>query len=128
MEALVIHALGDLRVEAIETPPLGASQLPVRVRCGGICGSTCTTTSTAGFCTVRIKEPMVLGHEVAGVVEAAARRRSRAGDRIAVSSSRPCGLCRYSPARPAQPPPGHALLRQRDARRTCRARSGSRSW
>ncbi|MDM0003032.1 alcohol dehydrogenase catalytic domain-containing protein, partial [Variovorax sp. J22P240] len=39
MEALVIHAPGDLRVEEIETAELGADQLQVRVRCGGICGS-----------------------------------------------------------------------------------------
>lgn len=97
MEALVIHAPGDLRVEAIETPPLGADQLLVRVRCGGICGSDLHYYQHGGFGTVRIKEPMVLGHEVAGVVEAAgsAVRSHKAGDRIAVSPSRPCGLCRY---------------------------------
>jgi L-idonate 5-dehydrogenase len=40
---------------------------------------------------------MVLGHEVAGVVEAvgAAVGRFQAGDRVAISPSRPCGLCRY---------------------------------
>ncbi len=37
MEALVIHAPGDLRVEDVPTAPLEAGQL--RVRCGGICGS-----------------------------------------------------------------------------------------
>src|SRR5205809_236487 len=39
MEALVIHAPGDLRVEEVPTPALEAGQLLVRVRCGGICGS-----------------------------------------------------------------------------------------
>src|SRR5260221_526729 len=97
MEALVIHAPGDLRVEEIATPELGPDQLRVRVRCGGICGSDLHYYQHGGFGTVRIKEPMVLGHEVAGIVEAvgAAVRRFQTGDRVAISPSRPCGLCRY---------------------------------
>ncbi len=97
MEALVIHAPGDLRVEEIETPELGPDQLRVRVRCGGICGSDLHYYQHGGFGTVRIKEPMVLGHEVAGVIEAAgpAVGRFQAGERVAISPSRPCGLCRY---------------------------------
>ena len=46
MDALVIHAAGDLRVEDVPTPQVLANQLRVRVRFGGICGPTCTTTST----------------------------------------------------------------------------------
>jgi L-idonate 5-dehydrogenase len=97
MEALVIHAPGDLRVEEIATPELDADQLRVRVRCGGICGSDLHYYQHGGFGTVRIKEPMVLGHEVAGVVEAVGTSvaRFQAGDRVAISPSRPCGLCRY---------------------------------
>jgi L-idonate 5-dehydrogenase len=96
MEALVIHAPGDLRVEDIPTPELGDGQLRVRVRCGGICGSDLHYYQHGGFGTVRIKEPMVLGHEVAGVVEAAGPGTAfAAGERVAISPSRPCGLCRY---------------------------------
>ena len=97
MEALVIHAPGDLRVEEIPTPELGAGQLRVRVRCGGICGSDLHYYQHGGFGTVRIQEPMVLGHEVAGVIEAVGPDVSgfSAGQRIAVSPSRPCGLCRF---------------------------------
>lgn len=97
MEALVIHAPGDLRVEEVPTPELGPSQLQVRVRRGGICGSDLHYYRHGGFGTVRIQEPMVLGHEVAGVIEAVGAQVSTfaVGDRIAVSPSRPCGLCRY---------------------------------
>jgi L-idonate 5-dehydrogenase len=97
MEALVIHAPGDLRVEHVPTPELGPGQLRVRVRCGGICGSDLHYYQHGGFGTVRIKEPMVLGHEVAGVVEEAGPDAGGfvRGDRIAISPSRPCGLCRY---------------------------------
>ena len=97
MEALVIHAPGDLRVEQIETPPLAAGQLRLKVTAGGICGSDLHYFQHGGFGTVRIKEPMVLGHEVAGVITEAGPGTGnfQAGQRIAISPSRPCGLCRY---------------------------------
>ncbi|WP_422087199.1 L-idonate 5-dehydrogenase [Variovorax sp.] len=97
MEALVIHAPGDLRVEEFETAELGAGQLQVRVRCGGICGSDLHYYQHGGFGAIRIKEPMVLGHEVAGVIEAvgAGVTDFKPGERIAISPSRPCGLCSY---------------------------------
>lgn len=97
MEALVIHAPGDLRVETIETPELLPQQLQVRVRAGGICGSDLHYFQHGGFGTVRIKEPMVLGHEVAGSIEAVGHQVTgfAVGERVAISPSRPCGQCRY---------------------------------
>ena len=97
MEALVIHAPGDLRVETYETAPLGTDQLQVRVRCGGICGSDLHYYQHGGFGTIRIKEPMVLGHEVSGVIEAVGAdvRGFAAGERVAISPSRPCGICKF---------------------------------
>jgi L-idonate 5-dehydrogenase len=97
MEALVIHSAGDLRVEDVPTPEVGAEQLLVRVRCGGICGSDLHYYQHGGFGTVRIKEPMVLGHEVAGVIEEVGKGAGDflPGERIAITPSRPCGLCRF---------------------------------
>ncbi len=96
MEALVIHAPGDLRVERINTPEVGPGQLRVRVRCGGICGSDLHYYQHGGFGTVRIQAPMVLGHEVAGVIaEVGPNTPFAAGERVAISPSRPCGLCAY---------------------------------
>jgi L-idonate 5-dehydrogenase len=97
MEALVIHAPGDLRVENVPTPELGPGQLRVRVRCGGICGSDLHYYQDGGFGTVRIKEPMVLGHEIAGTVTAVGTLvdKVRPGDKVAVNPSRPCNACRY---------------------------------
>jgi len=97
MEALVIHAPNDLRVETIVTEPVQAGQIRVRVRKGGICGSDLHYFNHGGFGTIRIKEPMVLGHEIAGIVAQVADGVTRiaTGDRIAVSPSRPCGQCTY---------------------------------
>ena len=113
MDALVIHAPGDLRVESVPTPALGAGQLRVRVRCGGICGSDLHYFRHGGFGTIRLQEPMVLGHEVAGVIEevGAAVRGFAAGERIAVSPSRPCGTsCAIQQCRrPTTPPSGRCV-------------------
>ena len=97
MEALVIHAARDLRIEDVPTPPVGPHELRVRVRFGGICGSDLHYYHHGGFGTVRVKEPMVLGHEVAGVIEdvGAQVRHFAPGERVAISPSRPCGHCRY---------------------------------
>lgn len=97
MHALVIHAPLDLRIEEIPTPQPEANQLLVRVRTGGICGSDLHYFNHGGFGAVRIKEPMVLGHEVAGAVFRAGSGVTDmpAGTRIAISPSRPCGLCEY---------------------------------
>ena len=76
---------------------MGPGQVLVRVETGGICGSDLHYFRHGGFGTVRIKEPMVLGHEVAGTVTAVAADVTSVtiGDRVAVNPSRPCGACRY---------------------------------
>jgi L-idonate 5-dehydrogenase len=97
MRALVCHAPLDLRLDEFESDTLGPQQLRVRVAFGGICGSDLHYFQHGGFGTVRIKEPMVLGHEVSGVVEALGSEVTgiEKGQRIAISPSRPCGACRF---------------------------------
>lgn len=97
MKAIVCHAPEDLRLDSFETDALGAHQLQVDVAYGGICGSDLHYYHHGGFGTVRIKEPMVLGHEVSGIVRVVgnAVQNYKAGQRIAISPSRPCGQCQY---------------------------------
>lgn len=97
MKALVIHAAEDLRLEDHEQAEPGPGQVLVRLAAGGICGSDLHYYNHGGFGTVRLKEPMILGHEVAGHVEAIGEGVSglSLGQLVAVSPSRPCGSCRY---------------------------------
>ncbi len=99
-EALVIHAPRDLRVETVQTPELGSHQLLLRIKAGGICGSDLHYYQNGGFGAIRIKEPMVLGHEVSGQISAvgSAVQGFAVGDRVAISPSRPCMTCHYCQA------------------------------
>jgi L-idonate 5-dehydrogenase len=97
MEALVIHAPNDLRVEDVPTPEVQAGQVRVRVRAGGICGSDLHYFQHGGFGAIRIQQPMVLGHEAAGIVEEVGDGVSdlSVGTRVAINPSHPCGACRF---------------------------------
>ena len=98
MRALVAHKPHDLRVEhreAASSP--GTGEVRVRIDRGGICGSDLHYYHHAGFGTVRLKEPMILGHEVSATVleVGAGVLRVRPGDRVALNPSMPCGHCRF---------------------------------
>jgi L-iditol 2-dehydrogenase len=91
MDALVLHAVGDLRLERIAVPPLGPGQARVRVAYCGVCGSDIPRIFTKG--TYRF--PTVCGHEFAGTVSdvAADVTSVRPGDRVAVFPLLWCGTC-----------------------------------
>jgi L-idonate 5-dehydrogenase len=97
MKAVVIHAAKDLRIEERPDDRPGARQVQVAIEVGGICGSDLHYYNHGGFGTVRLREPMILGHEVAGTVKALGAGVSglAVGDRVAVSPSRPCNTCLY---------------------------------
>jgi L-idonate 5-dehydrogenase len=95
MRGIVIHAPKDLRVEEVPDQPLGPNDVRVKIAAGGICGSDLHYFNHGGSGFIRIKEPMVLGHEIAGTVVEAGRKVSRVatGMRVAVNPSRHCGKC-----------------------------------
>ena len=97
MRAIVAHAAKDLRIEDHKTDSPGSAQVKVQIERGGICGSDLHYFNHGGFGTVRLREPMILGHEVAGsIIETAADvEHLQVGQRVAVSPSRPCGGCVY---------------------------------
>lgn len=97
MKAVVIHAARDLRIEERDVEVLEPGQVEVAIEAGGICGSDLHYYNHGGFGAVRLREPMILGHEVAGTVRALGAGVSTlaVGDRVAVSPSRPCSACDY---------------------------------
>ena len=77
--------------------PLGPRDVRVRIEAGGICGSDLHYYHHGGFGTVRLQQPMALGHEIAGTVEDVGTEVSGVarGMRVAVNPSQPCNACRY---------------------------------
>jgi L-idonate 5-dehydrogenase len=97
MRGVVIHAPKDLRVQDVPDQDLGPCDVRVRIEAGGICGSDLHYYNHGGSGFIRIREPMVLGHEVAGTVIAAGSEVTRVavGARVAVNPSKACGRCEY---------------------------------
>jgi L-idonate 5-dehydrogenase len=97
MRAIVIHAEKDLRIEEREVTPPGRGEVQVRLATGGVCGSDLHYYNHGGFGTARVREPMILGHEVAGKIAALGEGVTglAVGDLVAISPSRPCGHCRF---------------------------------
>jgi L-idonate 5-dehydrogenase len=97
MRGVIIHGPKDLRVEEVTATPLGAHDVRVRIEAGGICGSDLHYYNHGGFGTIRLQEPMALGHEIAGTVDEVGSAVSliAAGTRVAVNPSQPCNDCRY---------------------------------
>ncbi len=97
MRAAVLYAAKDLRIEPVPAAPLGPGEVEVRIEAGGICGSDLHYYFDGGFGTVRLREPMILGHEIAGTFARVGADviGIKAGQRVAVNPSRPCGRCRY---------------------------------
>ena len=97
MRAIVIHAARDLRIEEQAEESLGAGQVRLRLATGGVCGSDLHYYNHGGFGAVRLREPMVLGHEISAYVTDLGPGVTgfAPGQLVAVSPSRPCGACRY---------------------------------
>lgn len=97
MKTVTAHGALDLRIDDHDMPHPGPDQVLVRIERGGICGSDLHYYQHGGFGSVRLKEPMILGHEVSGRIAGLGEGVDglNDGDLVAVSPSRPCGSCAY---------------------------------
>ena len=97
MRALVLHAPEVLRIEEHVAAEPGPGEVQIRVATGGICGSDLHYFQHGGFGAVRLREPMILGHEVSGHVVACGEGVDdlAEGQLVGISPSRPCGTCQY---------------------------------
>lgn len=98
MKSIVIHGAKDLRIEEREAEAPGAGEVQVRMAVGGICGSDLHYYNHGGIGTaIRLKEPLILGHEVSGHISKLGEGVSglEVGQLVAVSPSRPCYDCEY---------------------------------
>ena len=101
MKACVLHTAQDLRVQDWnDDGALAGDAVRIKLGVGGICGSDLHYYFEGRIGDVKVREPFVLGHEMAGdVVETGAGVEGIAvGDRVVVNPSWPCRRCRYCAA------------------------------
>lgn len=93
MKAAVVYAQGDLRLEELPVPEVPAGSIRVQVKACAICGTDLRIYRKGDY---RAAYPVVVGHEIAGVVDAVAPgvRGIREGDRVCVAPGHGCGKCR----------------------------------
>ncbi|KAJ8714737.1 hypothetical protein PYW07_002962 [Mythimna separata] len=93
----VLHGPYDVRIEDILMPEIGGDEVLVKMDCVGICGSD-VKLYTTGCCGLDVlTEPIVIGHEGAGVVVKTGSRVTSlvAGDRVSIEPTQPCRACEY---------------------------------
>jgi L-idonate 5-dehydrogenase len=97
MFAAVLHEPKKLLIDELDAPQPQPGQVQIRVRAGGICGSDLSYYFKGKSGDFAVREPFVLGHEVAGEIAALGEGVSdlRVGQRVAVNPGLNCGTCRY---------------------------------
>ena len=84
MRAVRIHAKQDMRTEHIPNPEPAADQVRLRVGYVGICGSDLHYYADGAAGIFAIREPLIPGHEVSGVVDFDPAGEFRAGTPVTV--------------------------------------------
>jgi L-iditol 2-dehydrogenase len=89
MRVAMYYRNDDVRIEQMPVPEIGHGEMLLKVMAVGICGS-----DVHEFYRVH-RAPLVLGHEVAGVVEKVGEgvTEFKPGDRLFVFHHVPCGTC-----------------------------------
>ncbi|SAL42321.1 phosphoesterase [Caballeronia peredens] len=97
MLAAVLHEAKKLVIDEIDTPQPQPGQVQIRVRAGGICGSDLSYYFKGKSGDFAVREPFVLGHEVAGEIAALGEgvTELKIGQRVAVNPGLNCGTCRF---------------------------------
>ena len=91
MRVAMYYSNQDVRLEEMPTPQTDPGEVLMQVEASGICG-----TDLLEWYRLH-KAPLVLGHEVAGVVAAIGEdvEHYKEGDRICAAHHVPCNTCRY---------------------------------
>jgi L-iditol 2-dehydrogenase len=92
MQAAVYRGVGEVRVESVPVPQIGAGELLLRVHTCGICGTDLKKIATGSH-----SAPRIFGHETSGVVAAVGANvtKFKPGDRVVVFHHIPCRECFY---------------------------------
>ena len=91
MEVLRLHGARDVRVHQEPEPVVAPGEELVRITAVGLCGSDLHWYEDGGIGESVVDEPLVLGHELGGVVMSGPRE----GERVIVEPANSCGQCEH---------------------------------
>jgi L-iditol 2-dehydrogenase len=91
MKALRLHRMGDLRLHDEPKPDPGPGEVLLRVTAVGVCGSDLHWLTEAGIGDAKLRQPLILGHEFAGIIESGEQR----GQRVVADPAISCGTCEF---------------------------------
>ncbi|KAM4746803.1 sorbitol dehydrogenase [Rhinophrynus dorsalis] len=102
--SVVVHGIGDLRLENRPIPEPGPNEVLLKMHSVGICGSDVHYWQHGRIGDFIVKKPMVLGHEASGTVVkvGASVSHLKPGDRVAIEPGVPretdefCKIGRYN--------------------------------
>ncbi|CUS83167.1 alcohol dehydrogenase catalytic domain-containing protein [Candidatus Kryptobacter tengchongensis] len=91
MKVAKLYDFGDIRIEEMDLPDINSDEMLVKVKACGICSSDTMKWY------VKKKAPIVIGHEISGVVVEVGEDvdKFKPGDRVFVHHHAPCMECRY---------------------------------
>jgi L-iditol 2-dehydrogenase len=89
VKAARLHGVGDIRISEEPVPEPAPDMSLVKVTAVGLCGSDLHWYAEAGIGDAKLEQPLVVGHEFAGVIEGGPRH----GERVAVDPAIPCNGC-----------------------------------
>jgi L-idonate 5-dehydrogenase len=101
MKAVVIHKAKDLRIEERPIPEPGPGAVRLRLAYAGICGSDLHYYHLGRVGNAIVRDPMVLGHELSGVIDKLGPGVAEnhpvlcAGQHVTVNPSHECCECPY---------------------------------
>ncbi|CAL0328644.1 unnamed protein product [Lupinus luteus] len=88
-------AINTLKIQPFKLPSIGPHDVRVRVKAVGICGSDVHYLKTMRCADFIVKDPMVIGHECAGIIEEVGSqvKSLEPGDRVAIEPGISCWRC-----------------------------------
>lgn len=97
MKAVYLERPGKIVEKDIPKPTIRGGEVLVRIKSVGICGSDIEYYETGRIGEFKVEEPLILGHESAGVVAEVGDDVGdlEEGDRVALEPGVPCRKCKY---------------------------------
>ena len=96
MRALIYNGPKDIRVEDVKVPEIGETDVLIKLKYCGVCGTDIHIYSGDGG-AFEVTPPLIMGHEFSGIVEQIGEKvkKVKVGDLVTVDTNNMCGECYY---------------------------------